>query len=269
MAATMFSRFATTSKLKDLIQYYWVGEVTNPPTCTFTHIATAQSRAEILIHYEGEFNALTATKKTAKSPTVGFYGPGLMHQQYASSSRKAGIFGIKLSPFAIPALFSIPASEVTNQFFALTDILGAKSNELEDKIFSAKTGEEKRQITSSFFENRPIWQKNKYDGVKHAVAHLHSVKGQVDIKTLINLSCLSPRQFERNFKELIGFSAQTYLRIIRFENAIYRFAGSNRDLTELSLECGYYDQAHFNRDFKLFTGLTPNQYFSIHPPSIE
>jgi AraC-like DNA-binding protein len=269
MVDNVFTQFGTTPTLENVIQYYWAGEVTNAPNEKFTHIAIAQSRAQILIHYEGEFNALTLANKTEKQLTVGFYGPSLLHQQYASSSQKAGIFGIQLSPFAIPALFSIPASEVTNQSFALADILGRRSKELEEKIFSAKTGEARAQITSAFFEDRLIGQKNKYRGIEHAVAYMHRMKGQVDIKALIHLSCLSPRQFERNFKELIGFSAQTYLRIIRFESAIQRFTSSNASLTELSLACGYYDQAHFNRDFKLFTGLTPTQYFSIHPPSIE
>jgi AraC-like DNA-binding protein len=269
MVSHVFKRIGSTPKLESLIQYYWTGEVTNTSNEKITHTAIAQSKADILFHYEGEFNAVTSVNEEEKQMTAGFYGPSLVHQQYASSSRKAGIFGIQLSPIAIPALFSFPASEVINQSFTLSDILGSQSRELEEKIFSAKTGEERAQIISAFFENRLIRHNNKYLGVQHAVAYMHRMKGLVDMETLISLSCLSSRQFERNFKELVGFPAQTYLRIIRFESALHQFNTSRKSLTELSLACGYYDQAHFNRDFRLFTGMTPNQYFSGRLPTIE
>ena len=267
MADFVFKQIETTPKLQNLIQHFWVGEVTNAPGSTFTHIAVAQSSAEILIHCEGEFTASPASDKAEKSLGAGFYGPTLMPQRYTSSSRKAAIFGIKLAPFAIPALFSMPATELANQSVALTDVLACSSTELVEKVLAAKTGEEKARITSSFFETRLREKKNQFRGVEYAVAYIHRVKGQVDIKRLLDLSCLSMRQFQRNFKELTGFSAQTYLRIIRFENAIHNYTGSKRSLTDLSLACGYYDQAHFNQDFKSFTGLRPHQYFAIHPPA--
>ncbi|MBD0258295.1 MAG: AraC family transcriptional regulator [Cytophagales bacterium] len=267
MADVLFKQIGTTPRLANLIQHFWVGEVTNAPGRTFTHVAVAQSSAEILIHYEGEFEALLLGNTTQKAPVAAFYGPTVHHQQYASCSKKAGIFGIKLSPFAIPALFSMPASELTNQSVALADVLGCKTTAFAEKILAAKTGEEKARIASSFFEERRSKQQNKFRGIEYAVACAHRTKGRVDIKFLVHASCLSPRQFERNFKALTGFSAQTYLRIVRFEHAIHGFPGPPKSLTEFSLACGYYDQAHFNRDFKLFTGLTPHQYFAMHSPS--
>ncbi len=267
MADVLFKQIGTTPRLQNLVQHFWTGEVTNAPGRNFTHIAVAQSSAQILIHYEGEFEASTTGNTTRKAPIAAFYGPSVQHQQYASFSKKAGIFGIKLSPFAIPALFSMPAPELTNTSVALADLLGCRSIELEEKILAAKTSEEKARITASFFEDRLSQSKNKFREIEYAVACIHRTKGQVEVKSLVELCCLSPRQFGRNFKALTGFSAQTYLRIIRFETAIHGFTGLKRSLTELSLACGYYDQAHFNRDFKSFTGLTPHQYFAIHSPS--
>jgi AraC-like DNA-binding protein len=267
MADVLFKQIGTTPRLQNLIQHFWVGEVTNAPGRNLTHVAVAQSSAEILIHYEGEFKASTLGDRAKKAPVAAFYGPTLQHQQYSSCSQKAGIFGIKLSPVAIPALFSMPASELTNTSVALADLLGCKSTELEEKILAAKTSEEKARITASFFEDLLTEQKNKFRGIGYAVACIHRMKGQAEVKSLVELSCLSPRQFERNFKELTGFSAQTYLRIVRFENAIHVFPGLKKSLTEFSLACGYYDQAHFNRDFKLFTGLTPHQYLAMHSPA--
>ncbi len=267
MTDVLFKQIGTTPRLQNLIRHCWVGEVTNAPGRSFTHVAVAQSSAEILIHYEGEFEASTLGDRANKAPVAAFYGPTVQHQQYASYSKKAGIFGIKLSPLAIPALFSMPASELTNTSVALADVLGCKSTELAEKILAASTSEEKARVAASFFENRLAEPKNKFRGTGYAVDCIHRVKGQVEVKSLVKLSCLSARQFERNFKAFTGFSAQTYLRIVRFEHAIGGFTGTERSLTEFALACGYYDQAHFNRDFKLFTGLTPHQYFALHAPA--
>ena len=45
-------------------------------------------------------------------------------------------------------------------------------------------------------------------------------------------------------------------RILRFERAVARLRAGD-DLGALALDCGYYDQAHFNRDFREFAGVTP------------
>lgn len=262
MADYVFKRMDATPQLGSLIGQYWVGEVTNAPDQKFTHVATAQSRAQILIHYAGEFGSPDSSGKTEKNPVAGFYGPTLRPQRYSTSSSEAGIFGIQLTPFAISALFAMPASELANQSVALADVLGPGSTELEERILAAKTHRERAAVASTFFEEKRIRQTNKLRGVAYAAASIHRMKGQADIRSLANLACLSQRQFERNFKELTGFSARTYLRIIRFENAIQKRTASKASLTDFSLECGYYDQAHFNRDFKLFTGLTPHAYFA-------
>jgi AraC-like DNA-binding protein len=269
MADYAFKRMAATPKLGSLIQEYWVGEVTNARNQPFTHVATAQSRAQILFHYEGEFDSTDSSGKTAKNLVAGFYGPTLLPQRYSTSSNNAGIFGIQLTPFAIPALFSMPASELTNQTVALADLLGSKSTELEAKILAARTHRERAAVTSTFFEEKRVRPKSKFRGVEYAVTCIHRAKGQVNIRSLANLACLSPRQFERNFRELTGFSAQTYLRVLRFEIAMEKLAASPASLTDFSLERGYYDQAHFNHDFKLFTGLAPHAYVAEAYPAGE
>jgi AraC-like DNA-binding protein len=265
MADYLYKRMAPAPQLGNLIQQYWVGEVTNALNGQFTHVATAQSRAQILFHYEGDFGSLHSSGRIEKNRVAGFYGPSLLPQPYATSSRKAGIFGIQLTPSAIPALFAMPASELVNQTLTLADVLGNQSAELEERILSAKTHPERAAVASAFFAKKRIRQQDKLRGVEHAVAYVHRMKGQVDIRSLASLACLSQRQFERNFKALTGFSAQTYLRILRFEQAVEKRPASKASLTDFSLECGYYDQAHFNHDFKLFTGLTPQAYFPDYP----
>ena len=79
----------------------------------------------------------------------------------------------------------------------------------------------------------------------------------LNITDLAKNAPISQRQFERSFKEVAGFTPKLYARIKRFETTLNK-SGS---LTEIALDAGYFDQAHFIRDFKAFTGLQPRNYF--------
>jgi len=69
---------------------------------------------------------------------------------------------------------------------------------------------------------------------------------------------MSVRNFERKCKERLGMPAKMYARIARFHKA-YKILESRPIIswTDLTYEVGYYDQTHFIKDFKEFTGLTP------------
>ena len=87
------------------------------------------------------------------------------------------------------------------------------------------------------------------------------------VSELCNQVNLSQRQFERHFKYLTGFSAKTFFKISRFENLIEALgcASGNvpKNLTDMALEYGYYDQSHLNRHFKEFTGMSPSGYLKL------
>ena len=59
----------------------------------------------------------------------------------------------------------------------------------------------------------------------------------------------SRRHLAASFREQLGMPPKALARLLRFERAVERLRGG-ADLAELALDCGYYDQAHFNRDFK-------------------
>jgi AraC-like DNA-binding protein len=87
------------------------------------------------------------------------------------------------------------------------------------------------------------------------------------------LGC-SRKHLLRRFNEQIGVGPKTYARVLRFQRAVHmlghrdgahwideREPGAGRGMSwgEIALECGYFDQAHMNRDFRQFAGASPGE----------
>lgn len=105
------------------------------------------------------------------------------------------------------------------------------------------------------------------DYLKHAqfkfesllIALKHTKEKPLDSITVINE--LSKRDVQRKFKHYIGISPNVYQRIIKLNKIKAQLSkGDFENLTQLALENGYFDQAHFIRDFKYFMKLTPKEY---------
>jgi len=74
---------------------------------------------------------------------------------------------------------------------------------------------------------------------------------------------LSPRRFIQVFAEQVGLTPKLFCRVRRFHEVMRRVhQGSGIDWTEVALSCGYFDQAHFIRDFRAFSGLNPTAWLA-------
>ena len=96
--------------------------------------------------------------------------------------------------------------------------------------------------------------------VANAVDYIYSMKGLVKIKDLANMLYISNDSFEKRFRKITGASPKQFSSIVRMKSAISQ-KQNNQNLTDVALNSGYFDQPHFNKDFKLFTGLTPTDFF--------
>jgi AraC-like DNA-binding protein len=100
--------------------------------------------------------------------------------------------------------------------------------------------------------------------IQAAIRRLTSENGQVKISELADDCYLSRRQLERQFASSIGQSPKSFARLARFEQIRNRLSLEPEvDLRELAQEYGYADQAHLTRDFKRFSGQTPNQFTKV------
>lgn len=96
--------------------------------------------------------------------------------------------------------------------------------------------------------------------IREVVELIYTTNGRRNVNELAAHCYLSVSQLERRFKYFTGLSPKTLARLVRFDHTCSGLlnATSSR-LTDLAYEMGYFDQAHFNREFKAFTGRSPRQ----------
>jgi AraC-like DNA-binding protein len=97
--------------------------------------------------------------------------------------------------------------------------------------------------------------------VQTAAKLLYHTKGQCRIEELADHCQKSTRQLERGFQQVVGVTPKFYARTLRFEQAQRGLMfDPETDLTQLAYQCGYFDQAHFIKEFRAFSGKTPSEY---------
>ena len=95
--------------------------------------------------------------------------------------------------------------------------------------------------------------------VERAWRILVATQGTVAVQDLVRDSGWSRRHFTARFTDHTGLPPKAFARILRFQRAANLLGQPGRSLCEIALGCGYYDQAHLNRDFREFAGCTPTE----------
>lgn len=100
-----------------------------------------------------------------------------------------------------------------------------------------------------------------------ASQRLQRAAGQLDIASLGEALGLGERQLRRRFEAAVGLAPKRFARLLRFQRVFEQQRESDATVwAQVALECGYCDQAHFNRDFRAFSGLAPRQLLADADP---
>ncbi len=86
----------------------------------------------------------------------------------------------------------------------------------------------------------------------------------MNVNQLADELCISQDAFEKRFRKVVGCSPKHFSSIVRLKNLISQ-PQSKQSFTEIAFDNGYFDQAHFNKNFKLFTGQNPTDFFKSPP----
>ena len=156
----------------------------------------------------------------------------------------------------------ITMSDIANRCIGLDDLLGDGAAErLADSLNEAADWPARFDLMDRFLLERLGRGRSMSPDVAWALETLRGSQGARSIGSLSrDLSC-SRKMLIQRFHAQVGLSPKAVANILRFSHAVERLrAADDESFAALALACGYYDQAHFNRDFRRYSGRTPGEF---------
>jgi AraC-like DNA-binding protein len=248
-------------KLERYVRFFWIlesGQLQAP----YVFRTMADSCTELLFHYRGTFHEIKTDGKQEVSFLSGIQSQSGIWRRFVTNE-PFGIFGVYLYPYAATVFLNAAPKELTGLMPDLETLLGTTGRELEERMILARNNRVRLHILSAFLKTRLEGNHIEDHPAKAAVRFVIGSKEQHRVDELAKRFHLSERHFSRVFKEYAGISPKLCMRITRFEAACSEFGQSGtKSLSRIAHEFGYYDQSHFIREFKTFSGYEPGEYFS-------
>jgi AraC-like DNA-binding protein len=154
---------------------------------------------------------------------------------------------------------SHPANELFNLSLSLDDVFDRKSvAEVDEKLTITTTDKQRIKVVEQFLISQlKDIQTDKL--IVEAVKLIYQSNGTIRIKELNEKLFISQSPFEKRFRKVVGTTAKKFASIVRF-NSVLDNLSNTKSLTEICYENNFFDQAHFIKDFKQFTGDTPENF---------
>jgi AraC-like DNA-binding protein len=168
--------------------------------------------------------------------------------------------GIEFNPLGAYRFFHFNLNEIQNQIYSIHDLLGKTGKQLTEQIDETTTTDQKIAVLQQFLLHQ-LSQQNEDPVFDFCIQKIIASKGRITIKELEKKTGYSSRWLNMKFNEKIGVSPKNLSSIIRFKQYFQAFINGDEksffrnDFYEL-----YYDQSHFIKDFKRFTGLPPTRF---------
>ncbi|MFB6456135.1 helix-turn-helix domain-containing protein [Chitinophaga sp. Hz27] len=161
---------------------------------------------------------------------------------------------------AAGAFFRTPMHEINGMMLGLHELLPQQElRDISEKLQESTTTVCRIKIIEDWLRSL-LQPAGSYAMVQQAVAAITAEKGNIRIADLVKDLYVSRDPFEKKFRQAVGTTPKNFAAIVRLRHIITSYDPS-KSLTALAYETGYFDQAHFTKDFKQLTGLAPLDFF--------
>ncbi len=174
---------------------------------------------------------------------------------------KGRVFGIKFKPGGFYPFTKTSVSQFTNDSLSFLDAFGVHSNALEDAVLSREDEGEMVEIAQNFLRERLPEQDENVRTINQIVDCIIANRAITRVDDIVNQLNLNKRALQRLFNQYVGVSPKWVIKRYRLHEVAEQLSsGEVMDWTRMAVDLGYFDQAHFIKDFKTLVGRTPAEY---------
>lgn len=169
---------------------------------------------------------------------------------------RSDVFGIKFKPSGIWKLLGVDMSTIKDEVVSFTH--DETMLALHEELKPLSTEERVRSVEDYILTRLKYSEPDESDAI---LSTIETQKGNVSIEELCQANHLTPRTLQRLFQQRIGITAKQYARIVRFKTVYALLQKSSLTKADSIFLSGYFDQPHFNKEFREFTQENPEKWF--------
>lgn len=254
-----YNEYPPSIALIDYVQCYFTCET----DCAVTteDSVYASGFVEIMFNLGDGPQQLTSDGQTTR-PRAQLWGQTIQPFSFTSSGKHA-MLGVRFYPHTAACFFDEPIDTFNDQVIDYIDVAGREGRELYNQLAEAASLSKKIELLEKFLLARLQRYEHRYAKLKLMNAIVDDLNNDDFFRTINTVSArygMTPRYLQKLFLSYSGISPHLFSKITRFQKSLQLIARDELPLTTVAHQCGYYDQSHFIKDFKSFTGLAPSHF---------
>lgn len=244
---------------------FWIFESSAGVPMSDSRIVVPDGRAKILIPYKNPLSVTIADNPFyASEQRIFLTGIQNSPRTICSSTEDTGTIGVELTPKGLYHLFHLSMFELTDRIYSFEDLFGAWGRRLQTRMGEIESPYEKINLLQHTLIHLFHQNTKDFSLLDHTIEMIIRYHGMIRIQELASETGYSRRYLDMLFKEHIGLSPKSLASILRFQSIYQHLMQANsHTVSKDSLYAHYYDQAHFIKEFKRFTGYTPQKYAEL------
>jgi AraC-like DNA-binding protein len=252
--------FESSGELQEFVMCYWnlEGDTSTTP---LRNTIIPDGTMKLIFHYADTYKHHPKNGESITLPKCFLIGQ-LTKPYVVEPLGITGSFVVRFYPNGFLPFTTIPIKEMENTAVPLDQLFGTEGEIIGKKVLNAKDTKERIQLIEHFLLNRLTDKKNIDNIIKLTVGTILNTNGKFSVNELSQQYNTNRRQLTRKFSSAIGLSPKQLSKTIRIQATLKKLLSKEViRLTDLAYENEYFDQAHFIKDFKEFTGLTPKEFY--------
>jgi len=175
------------------------------------------------------------------------------------------VVGVHFKPWGISPFVDMPSTELRDRWAPVDAVWERSLDRMRDQFASAPSTGEMLQVLEDELRSRLVPAPSRgLELVHHTARRLEASWGAVSVGALTDGAGVSGNHLATQFKSHLGVTPKRVARIYRFAGLILSVDARHPvNWSELAQTAGYFDQAHFSKEFKDFTGHTPSAYLAL------
>lgn len=257
-----YQTFQPSPSLQSLVSCYWTLEVPVNPDVRKQRIIP-DGCIEMAFILGDDIRRYTSHNDFIIQPRAMVLGQTI-DPFYIEPTGYVNTFAIRFYPYGFSNFVNVPIKTLANTETPIEELFEKSiAQDLTQKVNQAVSTEQRIAVIEAFLLSILSEQSMVDKIVKSTVDILFASKGSAAIGNIANMDHAKRRQLERKFAQQIGISPKQLGKVIRLQSALKRMLdGEIENLTQVAYDSDFYDQAHFIKDFKEFTGTNPKDFFT-------